>query len=402
MVNTFMDEQLLAEDIQPFTPDANAFNVQITDAISSDEPGFNSKLKYIDPVHHRNFTIEYTHDSVKTFYDKIASLTLPDNFTFALFALPTGSQSLTLKSTYGNELIDHAPSGQVYVDDGDGGAIISPLSRYQVTAENVNSFEPKLKQTYVLAVYPKNCAGLSVYSQNFVAYQIEVTQTPIPTEVSFVMDGSLMTLNALPGPYLIENCKAFYLSNIYAEDADKVSIGIENDVISLTGERAQFYSLANHTSVKYQQRITASCYYKDDRDGEDESDYAVAYKGASKLDFVAPDGDSIVSITIMAGANTATLMEIADGDISVNSVTLEDGTSASATVTTSKVTGEMLQPGGAYTVHLWDISSDITIEVCFKHGDNGTVAGCTRCRGYVDASQYDYIEWVPICTFYRN
>ena len=52
------------------------------------------------------------------------------------------------------------------------------------------------------------------------------------------------------------------------------------------------------------------------------------------------------------------------------------------------------------TLYLNNVAKDINVLVMLKEGDDGSIVGCERCKGYVDASEYPWIKWYPVCDYY--
>lgn len=404
MVNNFM---LNALDLMNTNIEKNdSPNVMINLAKEIDSSSVEDRdLRVFDDVHCFSMNMDYTPNNAKTVYELFKTMVLPDNFIGKLYALPTGAKSVDMRSRYEIETIDHAPIGVVTYEDPDLGTLTMSLAECEVNEDTVEQFNPGLNQTYIFAVYPSNCAGVSVYCQNFVVYQFDVVQAVRKTTATFIMDGKDLSVNGgVSGVIMFDKMKAYELSNIYPEDAGKVFLKLDPDtsIISLGGERAKYYDLSSTCDLSYQQTLTVNCVYKDDTVMDQSSQYAVAYKGAYKLDFLAPEGDCIIGVNATSGNETKTLMWINDDkEIILENASFSNGTSIGITETKNVVTGQPLNQSGAYTLHFWDIAEDCVVNVIFMHGDNGTIYGCSRCRGYVDSSEYPYIEWVPVCSFFK-
>lgn len=351
-------------------------------------PGTNNAMRMTDPVHLYDAVMDYTPNNAKTMLDWMSSLDLPDNFKARLYALPNSSTDLLLSSNYEHEHMEAIPNGNVtHTLENGVDRVANPISRFEITADNVDEISIGHDQIYLMLLYPESTAGMSVYCQNFMAYQIHVKQNPIVTQATFILNGD-HAMFRWDQVTLYDKMKAYQLSNIYPEDANDVQLTITGNVVHLTGDKAEFYKLANTCDIVYQEDITVKSNYVN-MPVHEEQHYAVPYHSGSKFDFIAPEGDCIIKITI----DDAVLMYIEDGEIKMPKFIHDDGTAAQVTASTTE--------HGLYTVHLWDIAGDHEISVVLRHGDDGTIEGCSRCKGYVDAAQYEHIEWVPICTYFK-
>ena len=250
---------------------------------------------------------------------------------------------------------------------------------------DTSNFGDELDCTYLLVIQPKYLYGMNPYYQNYVMYQIHVKQDRALLTLTAVFDGSFMGIR-LPA---FTNAKRYRLNGVYPDDAGLVNISFDDNVpnlINLVGEKANFYTLDNHMDVEYIQDITVVSTV-DNACEREEVSYEVPYRGSYIFDFVPSDGRSLKQILVDGVA----VYDIIDGEpsFSINAM-IDTGMMATC-----------IKDEDGYHVLLTGISKDLTIEATFHIGDDGTISGCSRCKGYIDTSTRDYLEWVPVCHNYE-
>ena len=130
------------------------------------------------------------------------------------------------------------------------------LSEYLLTPETAQTLMDKREGntlTLLAVVSPKNCAGLWAYDQSFISYQFTIYENVIGLTTTFIFNGSDMVYEGLPN---LEYMKGYILNGLLPEDAGHVYLHRENNVISLSGDRAYLYKLLPQCDVKYQQTVT--------------------------------------------------------------------------------------------------------------------------------------------------
>ena len=338
------------------------------------------------PATQLQWPMEYMPNLDVRLYQTLQYLVPPDNFNWKLFRLPSNIKELTVWNTWpeNETILEHDPHGLVTLKDGTA----TQLSEWLVS--DTHKFADELSCQFLLIVQPNKLAGMHKDYQNYKMYQIRVTQTRKDINVMLYFDGKDMSpFGGVPNP---KNLKSYRLLGVYPEDINKLTLEFKKTesgtLMELGGEAAPFYKLSNRAEMAYVQTVTVHSSYND-KCYEEEQTYQVNYRGIYSFDFKAPDGDSIVEITLEG----ARLFAIVDSERLMTPIDLEDGTQAYITLSEDEKT---------FTVHLANIGKDLTLEVTYHQGDDGSIEGCSRCKGYVDTSTRDWLEWMPICHNFEN
>ena len=322
-------------------------------------------------------------------YQTLQYLKVPDNFHWSLFRIPSNTKGGVIWNTWPSDesSFDHDPHASLELADGTTRA----LSECKVTESN--TFADELSTTYLLVVQPNKVAGMTPYYQNYKMYQIRVTQIRRETWATFIYDGKDMVIpGTIPS---MDKMKSYQLNDIYPEDMDKLTLDIFYDTdlhawkVELKGERAPFYHLSNRCDVKYMQSLTINSTYDNDCRNESTT-MQVGYRDTARITMTPPEGDSVRKIECKG----FTIYDATSNDRIFTDCILEDGTSIHAEYHGESTTD--------IDIVATNVGQDLSIVVTFHHGDDGTIEGCTRCKGYVDTSNLDWLEWMPICKDYQS
>ena len=335
-------------------------------------------------------TMEYKPGQAMVLKDMLKGLA-PENFKCTLYRVPSNATKITLWNTWPEDEMsetDHEPHGTVLCADDTEISFHSMQVRDDVDMDWKALDE--LHCEYILIVEPERVYGMSSLYQNYMAYHLFVTTTKVTTTVTFIFDGSKLAFGTCR--LNMSALRGYELSNIYPEDAGLVAVDESKlPLLTLTGDRAQFYEVSSDAVTRCEQHIQYNAIYDNMRDNDISLDYAVA-TGSQMSIPISPDNPkhSILMIGFKSASDEqmTILYEVKDGDISINTMNTPGKTQGYTTVDAE----------GKIRLHLFDIKEDGEIMVKLHNGDDGSVAGCSRCRGYVDASQYDFIQWVPYCT----
>ena len=335
----------------------------------------------IYPATQMEWSMPYMPNNALRLLQSLRYATMPDNFQFSLFRIPSNVENCVVWSTWpeNESITDHDPHATIKLKDGTE----VQLSDYKVT--DTSEFPDELDCTYLLVVQPIYLYGMTKYYQNFKMYQIHVTQTRHEVSLTAIFDGSKMGLRMPP----LDQAKELRLMGVYPADQGQVAISINENVIDLTGDRAPFYVLSNTMDLQYLQTVTTNCTY-DNACQSETVQYEVGYRDAYTFDFAIPNGHSIVKIEV----DGTVLYEIVDGErVDHGTISLADGMGAYLITDSS---------GSVMMVAVTAISKDFSIDVTYHIGNDGSIEGCDRCKGYVDTSTRDWLEWLPICLDFES
>lgn len=352
----------------------DALPIKVADMLNSE---IESKDPYMTEVYEPvilDWSMEYMPNQAQRLLSTLLATELPDNFIFSLFRLPSDLNELLLYSAWpaNDTFITPDPTGMVNDN--------TPLDRYKVTEISSDEFTNELSANYLLIIKPSHAYGMNPHYQNFMAYVIRTTQKQKELSLHVVFDGADLAVQ--PPEY--ENMKSYTLNGVYPDDAGKVDISVTNNVIELTGERAPFYKLTTSATISYMQRITHEITYENDCKRE-ESQYDIPYCGSIVLTVAPPSGDSLSKIEV-AGKQ---IYGIVENERVFTKQDYDDGMGAYATM-----------ENGIFKIYLTGVRSDQTVNTTLRHGDDGSIEGCSRCNKYVDTSDRTYMEWIPVCHDY--
>lgn len=387
-----IEEKVLASlkeldgNIQTTEVDPGDFTVKAADMIENweDRGISNPYMKETYPATQLKWDMTYMPNLAKRLYATLQNMKMPDNFDWSLFAIPANVKDMLLWCTWPEDesALEHDPHCTIKLqsDESEDEETETPtmeLSDCKVTPES--EFDDRLIAQFLLVIQPKKLAGMTPAYQNYKMYQIHVTQEKQDVGITFIFDGKYYS--PIGQVANIENLKSYEITGLYPEDAGKVTMKIDKNVITLEGPRAEFYNLVGPYDLKYIQDITVHSIY-DNKCQEETKVFQAPYRGTTYYEFNVPTGDSIKSITI-AGEK---LYWVDETKHHFESITLEDGTQAYA-----------MEENGVLKVYLANLGRDYTIEATYHTGNDGSIEGCTRCKGYVDTSPITWSEWVPVC-----
>lgn len=349
---------------------------------------------YMDEVYpatQLQWNMDYMPNLDLRIYQTLQNLKMPDNFQWSLFRIPSNTRGGVIWNTWPSDesSFEHDPHASLELYDG----TTKPFSECKVT--DTHTFDDELTATYLLVVQPNKVAGMTPYYQNYKMYQIRVTQNRKETWATFIYDGKDMVIpGTIPS---MDKMKSYQLNDIYPTDAENLILDIFYDTdlhswkVELKGDRASFYHLSNRCDVKYMQSLTINSAYDNDCYTRNENTtMQVAYRDTARATMTPPEGDSLKKIECMGFV----IYNATTNDRVFTECNLEDGTSIRA-----EYHGESKSD---IDIIVSNMGQDLTIGVTFHHGDDGTVDGCTRCKGYVDTSNLDWLEWMPICKDYQS
>lgn len=381
--NTFMEHVKIESDKCAIT--------NSTQINSLRDPGLVDELQGQWSIKWFEYKKNYGENDLVAIYNKFMELNLPNRFMLNLYLLPAKARDFELKNKLNAENEDNLPDAVVPVWTGamneEGTEVINNhhLSEYLLTpetAENLMNMREGNTLTLLAVISPKNCAGLWAYDQSFISYQFTIYENTIGLTTTFIFDGKDMVYNGLPN---LELMKGYILNGLLPEDAGHVFLHRENNVLSLSGDRAYLYKLLPQCDVKYQQIVTVKSRFTHVDCDVNTSTIAVTYRRGCEIDLKAPDGCSIKSITV-DGHN---LYEIINNERVINKFQTDD------------IDADMkVNDDDTITLYLNNVGKDINVLVMLKEGDDGSIVGCERCKGYVDASEYPWIKWYPVCDYY--
>lgn len=379
----------LDANIQTIEVDPGDFTVKAADMIEDwEDKGISDPyMKETYPATQLKWDMTYMPNLAKRLYTTLQNMEMPDNFDWSLFAIPSNVKEMLLWCTWPEDesVLEHDPHCTIKLqkpeaEEDEEEETEDPtieLSACKVTPDS--EFDDSLVAQFLLVIQPKKLAGMTPAYQNYKMYQIHVNQTRQDVTITFVFDGK--HYSPIGQPSQIEDLKSYELNGLYPEDVGQVTMRIDKSMILLDGPRSEFYILAGPYGLKYIQDITVHSVY-DNKCHEETKRFQAPYRGTTFYEFNIPAGDSIKSITI-AGEK---LYWVDEKQRHYESITLEDGTQAYA-----------METEGTLRVYLANLGKDYTIEAIYHTGNDGSIEGCTRCKGYVDTSPITWSEWVPVC-----
>lgn len=337
-------------------------------------------------------TMEYKPNQAMNLKELLGSIDItPNNFQYRLYRIPANASKITLWNTWPeNELsTDHAPHGTFLCGD-DEEILFSTMEVRDDSEMDWKSLDA-LESEYILIVEPEHVYGMSSLYQNYVPYHLFLSATKVKTTLTLVFDGSKMEYSSCIN---IDNgsLRGYELSNIYPEDAGLVAINVESlPMVELTGVRSQFYELERVVNRRCEQHLKYSAIYDNMRDNDESFELAVG-TGSQMSMLISPENPkhSVLKILFKSASNETpfTLYIVENGEITINTMNNDGETKGYVTV----------DQNGKISLYLFDIKEDGEIMVTLHNGDDGSVVGCSRCRGYVDTSEYEFIKWMPYCT----
>lgn len=307
------------------------------------------------------------------------------------FILPDDYQSFDLINQYPTSENDSGsgkiPAGMLHVS---GDESLHSISQYMVMdSTKIPDTIGKVVHLLIVA-QPKNILGFAYNEQNFIAYNAEVQMFQKELKLTLIFDGSEM--NPSFG-YDASKMKGYELSGVAPEDMDAVFISIsDTNVIELTGDKAQYYKLANTLDIKYQEDVTCKVYRPGCTTDPEVSTFAVPYRYATDISFASTQLCSVKSITV----DGATLFEIIEEEVA-NKVTHRE---SFATLTFDTFNASCERKDNDIIVHLSNVGKDLEVIVEYQEGSQGVSAVCERCADYVETAPYKFMEWVPLCNDY--
>jgi hypothetical protein len=378
------------------TPSEETSGIRVTDTYEYKvlNTQYTVPLENTFPVQHWNWSMEYDPANGSKVLTQISALFEEwglDQFNFKAFALPSADFSLTLHGNFGeNEDSDHTPYGDLYWLNEEGKSVKVALSESEIT--DFSELTLGSSDKILLVVYPKNFGGLRVQDQPFVAYQLDLVQTPHTIDLQLYMDGRYMTDDS---QVMLRSYREYELKDVFPEDVGQVAFQYKNGEMILYGDKAENYVLDLVWAVSYRQRVTLTYLFNTERECE-EQNWLVTYEGSHQIKVEAPEGYSVRYINVICPEDEERVTRIYKTEMG-------ERWSWPGDLHRHDVECHLCQEeDGSFTINLWRISDNIEIEVMMVEGDDGTVEGCSRCKNYVDLAPYDYIDWYPICQNYQG
>ena len=349
-------------------------------------------LSTLDPIS-LSTTLEYQPAQALALVKALKGLA-PDKFKATLYRIPRYAMSITLWNTWPEDEMstEHEPHGTFQCVDG-AEVQLSEMRVYEDSAKEDWMKMDDLYAEYILIIQPEKVYGMSSLYQNYVAYHLFVTSVRVKTTPTLIFDGSKVSFGTCK--LNMSALRGYELSNLYPEDAGQVILNTESmPIMELTGDRAKFYELSNAPITRCEQHISYNAVYNNLRDNDISMEYSVA-TGSQMTIPISPENPkhSVISVVFKSSSGElVTLYSVENGEVSIHTMNEPGKTQGYTTV----------DEHGKITLYLFDIKEDGEILVVLHNGDDGSVAGCSRCRGYVDASKYDFIQWVPYCTDFTS
>lgn len=284
--------------------------------------------------------------------------------------------SFTIIDHYDNDK-NHTPVVVVFQKDDEGNIdILNPIQLKPLNLD-IASELPVGKVKVIGLVYPKDFVGMHAKFKSYFYANFEFNVKPAEVTITEYYEPSSLDIHNSYDALEIK------IDGVYEEDKDDVIVIYDiNDMPELSGSKASNYTISKRNYL-YRYKMTTTVITPSNCD--------CISKGFVQIDFVRDKETYFFTHEFNAGKEGIKRICIDDQIIYTTDESDE-------VVTVDNV--EFSVEDGKVTIKVFDVSQSSEIDIYVVDCCSSDIVTCSRCKDWIDTSQFDWLTWDPICENY--